>query len=207
MKNTQQHLWHVPISQLKAQPPPKNEKKKKRKRRREPFRKKKECSLSQASASFWIILNRAKTLFDTRTATRPRNIQPAGPRCTITISISIQPYYPFEDSIAKSISFRRNDRRRMAYVDKQSARMTAIAAIPRLENKRQWRWEESAADWKSICSSSFSAPFDIGSSLMPVAFLSWLCSIIHIFFESRLLLGLRIVGDRSIPGKIGIHRC
>lgn len=77
-----------------------------------------------------------------------------------------------------------------------------MVAIPRLVSRWQWnRDEEAVADWKSICSSSFSIIFVIGSSFMPVVFLSWLWSIFQLFFESRLVLGLRIVGDLSIPGK------
>ena len=48
-----------------------------------------------------------------------------------------------------------------------------MVAIPRLVSRWQWnRDEEAVADWKSICSSSFSIIFVIGSSFMPVVFLS-----------------------------------
>lgn len=94
----------------------------------------------------------------------------------------------------------------MVYVDKPPAKMTVIAAMPRFANKWQWKCDEAVADWKSTCSSSFSTPFSIGSSFMPVVFLSWLWSIFQLFFESRLVFGLRIVGDLSIPGKIWIYR-
>lgn len=95
------------------------------------------------------------------------------------------------------------DHRRRVYVDIPPANMAAVmVAIPRLVSRWQWnRDEEAVADWKSICSSSFSIIFVIGSSFMPVVFLSWLWSIFQLFFESRLVLGLRIVGDLSIPGK------
>lgn len=79
--------------------------------------------------------------------------------------------------------------------------MAVMAMIPRLVSRWQWNGDEAVADWKSICSSSFSIIFVIGSSFIPVVFLSWLWSNFQLFFESRLVLGLRIVGDLSISEK------
>lgn len=79
--------------------------------------------------------------------------------------------------------------------------MAVTVVIPRLVSRWQWNRDEADEEWKSICSSSFSIIFVIGSSFMPVVFLSWLWSIFQLFFESRLVLGLRIVGDLSISEK------
>jgi len=93
----------------------------------------------------------------------------------------------------------------MAYVDKPSASITVITVIPKFVNKWRWNDDEAVADWKSICSSPMSSPFSIGSSFIPTTFFSWLWSIFHVFFDSRLEPGLRVVGGLSIPENMTIQ--